>query len=238
MLFQRTNPVLIRSCKTESPRPRPDLSTQARAIRSCKTESPDPRPVLSTRDKMAEVMMKTGKVRKAMEEYNAITDGRKKKQKRIAQHKVLCLLEDKVKSPTEHCYFHQRDYSAHVLEYVFYRVEKVGVKGLRQLWNKHQEDIKTRNEDAKRYDENLIDMNRPLEVGDIIVDEDDYDEWIVLSLKNPYTAEIKKYKGKKTITIETNNNKEWYEEDDGQDHRDDYEPLCFLTMFKDKNFKN
>ncbi len=183
-------------------------------------------------------MMKTGKVRKAMEEYNAITDGRKKKQKRIAQDKVLSLLEDKVKSPSEYFYSPQRDYSAHVLEYVFYRVEKVGVNGLRQLWNKRQDDIKINKENSEKYDANLIDMNRPLEVGDIIVDEDDYDEWIVLSLKNPYTAEIRKRKGKKTITIETNNNKEWYEEDDGQEHRADYEPMCFLTMFKDKNFKN
>ena len=188
-------------------------------------------------------MMKTGKIRKALEEYNAITDGRKKKQKRVSAFKVLSLVEDKVKSPTQSYYFSSNDYSAHILEYVFYRVEdKTGVKGLRKLWMDRDMERKKAREDDEKYTSNIIDINRDLEVGDIVIDEDDGDEWIVLSVKD-FTAEIRKRKGKKCIMIDTSNHfdtharKEWYEADDGEDHNDDYTPLCFLTMYKDKNFK-
>lgn len=185
---------------------------------------------------MTEVM-KTGKIRKALEEYNAITDGRKKKQKKIAQHKVLTYLEDKVKSPELRYYNKNEDYSAHILEYVFYRVEdKKGVKGLRKLWKDREDQVKKMYEESKKYDANIIKINRPLEVGDIVFDEDDYAEWIVLSVKDG-NAEIKKRKGKKQIEIETSDYKEWNEADDGEDHNEDYMPLIFVDMFKDKNFK-
>lgn len=183
---------------------------------------------------MGEVVKK-GKLTMALEEYMAITDKRCKKKKEIAKNKVLAILERKV-CPRDVKYGSIKyTNSYHILYWFLYRFDKKGLPILRELWEEREAQIQKRYDDSVRYDENTIDITRPLEVGDILLDEDEFREWVVVSVKSNWEATIRKRKGHKEITIHSNCGKMWNEEDD-EEHGENYEPLYFGSMFKDKNF--
>jgi len=120
-------------------------------------------------------------------------------------------------------------------------------QGFKALWEKHIQEIADRRKKQEAYNENIKPIERVLKVGDVILDDEDGNEWIVLEVneKESYTL-IKKRRGRNEVKIfryETQKTKEPYWEQEEEPDSDggydaDFQPLMFSQMFKDPSFKS
>ena len=144
------------------------------------------------------------------------------KKKRTLENEVYWYLQKKLNWETA---------AEHIYSYIFHKY----VPAAAPLYKKAKERIDKKRAEDKAYDENLVEIAETLKVGDVIVDEEDFAEWIVISV-GEYTTTIRKRRGKKEMDIEGGKGT-WEEVPDEEDESDDpADPIIFTQMFKNPKF--
>lgn len=151
-----------------------------------------------------------------LEQYNKLSNRQWRKKQRL-ENLVDCELMTFVD--------YDRVAYNHIYLYIFHNV-----KGLEPLYLKSKERLEKQRKEERAYNENLKPIEKILKVGDVILDNEDYNEWVVIEVsKDNKNATIKKRKGRKEIDIRCDYNGVWeevIEYDDGKDYE-----LVFEEMF-------
>ena len=112
--------------------------------------------------------MKFGKLKKLVEVYNQIPK-RQIKKRREVEWKVYDYLCKKV------------DYDSvaynHVFLYIFHNV-----KGAEELYNNQKARIDKQHQEALDFEANLKEITKELKVGDVILDNEEYNKWVVIEV--------------------------------------------------------
>lgn len=172
---------------------------------------------------MEEQKMKLGNLRKIVSSYKEL-DNKKLNKKEIKKNEQLKL---DLQQQGFHYISKKVGYDSidtQMLEEIFNRVE-----GAKDLYTKEKQRREKIEQDDREYRANIKEITETLKVGDVIIDDEDEDEWIVTEVDRDIVT-VKKRKGRKILEIEGDKGK-W--EEILKEEEEDKDPLVFEKMFKE-----
>jgi len=161
--------------------------------------------------------IKLGEFKKRVEIYNDLPKKQSRKKEQMEKE-----LFDYVRTKTNY----KPDEHPEILKHIF-----DNVKGVKEIYEKGKKQFDDKIKAIKEYDENLKEITKELKDGDIILDDENSDEWVV-TMVDKNSVVVKKRKGKKEIEIEGGKG-QWEEvlSEEEEEKKNPRDPLVFTLMF-------